>query len=552
MLGLLRRFRRDQRGATAVIVVASMTMIVGFAALAIDLGSVFLQTRKLQGMADLAAIAASRDLTKATAAAQASVNANGVPGIQVITETGNYTATPGSPVATRFTAGGLPTNAARVRLKGKAPLFFGTVFLGNQGVSINRVGTAARTQLASFSIGSRLAALNGGVVNSLLTGLTGSKVNLSVMDYNNLVSANVDLLSYVKALRTRATVQAASFDDTLNAQIGLADALSILGDQVNVNAKGPLTVLAQASGNNTKIQLNKLIDLGPYGGQDTIVGSTDSPVTVDSLTLVTAMLQTANQNRQVKLDLSASAPGLAGVNAWLAIGERPNNSPWMTVTDKGDPIIRTAQTRLYIETQVGGVGSLLGGLGITVLRLPVYVELASGEAKLSAINCATPPSGNTVTLDVRPSIGTVAIGEINKADLNNFQKTMTVTPANVVDLLLIKVQANAKINLGGATWQSTKFASSEIGNGTIKTVRTNDAVQAITTSLVSKMTLTVNLLGLGLNLSAITAALGQTLAVAAPLLDGVINGLTSLLGVGLGEADVQVNGLRCGGAALVA
>ena len=551
MRGLLGRFRSDQRGASAVIVVLSMTMILSFAALAIDLGSVFLQTRKLQGMADLAAMAASRDLPKAALAAQATVTANGVSGVQVITQTGNYTATPGSPVATRFVVGGAPMNAARVQLKGTADLYFGSLITGGKGISISRVGTAARTQLASFSIGSRLASLNGGIANSLLTGLTGSKINLSVMDYNNLASANVDLLSYVKALRTKANLQAASFDDALNAQVTLADALSVLGDQVNVNAKGPLNVLAQAGG-NTKIQLDQLIDLGPYGGQDTIIGSPDSAVTVDSMTLATAILQLANKNRQVKLDLSANVPGLAGVNAWLAIGERPNNSPWMTVTASGDPIIRTAQTRLYVETQIGGVGSLLGGLGITVLKLPIYVELASGEAKLSAITCASNASGNNVALDVRPSIGSVSIGEINKADLNNFQKTLTVSPANVVDLLLIKVQADSTLKIGGASWQTTNFAASEIGNGTIKTVRTNDAVQALAASLVGKMNLNVNLLGLGLNLSGITAALGQTLAVAAPLIDGVVNGLTNLLGVGLGEADVQVNGVRCGGAALVA
>ena len=40
-------------------------------------------------------------------------------------------------------------------------------------------------------------------------------------------------------------------------------------------------------------------------------------------------------------------------------------------------------------------------------------------------------------------------------------------------------------------------------------------------------------------------------AVAAPL-DQLIDGLTAVLGVKLGEADVKINGLRCKGAALVA
>ncbi len=48
-----------------------------------------------------------------------------------------------------------------------------------------------------------------------------------------------------------------------------------------------------------------------------------------------------------------------------------------------------------------------------------------------------------------------------------------------------------------------------------------------------------------------TAAVNSTLAAVATPLDGVVNGLTGLLGLGLGEADVRVNGVRCNAVALV-
>ena len=41
------------------------------------------------------------------------------------------------------------------------------------------------------------------------------------------------------------------------------------------------------------------------------------------------------------------------------------------------------------------------------------------------------------------------------------------------------------------------------------------------------------------------------LGLAAPVLDGVIEGLTEILGVHIGEADARVNALRCGKARLV-
>jgi uncharacterized membrane protein len=49
----------------------------------------------------------------------------------------------------------------------------------------------------------------------------------------------------------------------------------------------------------------------------------------------------------------------------------------------------------------------------------------------------------------------------------------------------------------------------------------------------------------------VTTALNSTLSTVATPLDGVINSLTGLLGLGLGEADVRVNGVRCNAVALV-
>jgi uncharacterized membrane protein len=44
---------------------------------------------------------------------------------------------------------------------------------------------------------------------------------------------------------------------------------------------------------------------------------------------------------------------------------------------------------------------------------------------------------------------------------------------------------------------------------------------------------------------------GTTLSLAAPALDAVIGQVTALAGVRVGEADVWVNGVRCGTPVLV-
>ena len=121
----------------------------------------------------------------------------------------------------------------------------------------------------------------------------------------------------------------------------------------------------------------------------------------------------------------------------------------------------------------------------------------------------------------------------------------------LVDLALgIVLWAN--YDVGGAQWQSVRFSGSDIENGRVKTVATNDAARATVSTLLANTHLTVNVAGLGLNATGVTSTVSGALAAAAAPLDDLINGLTDLLGLRLGEADVRVNGVRCGGAALVA
>ena len=119
---------------------------------------------------------------------------------------------------------------------------------------------------------------------------------------------------------------------------------------------------------------------------------------------------------------------------------------------------------------------------------------------------------------------------------------------------MINATATATVNLGGDQWQTVPFTASDISAGVVKSVYTTNIAQATITSLLANTQINVQLLGLGIAIgsaSANTALVNSLEAVGAPL-DQVLNGLTALLGVRLGEADVKVNGVRCKGAALVA
>ena len=558
MRRFLKRFARSERGVIAAVVAIALPAIVGFAAVSVDLGSVYLTSRQLQGAADLAAMAAARDLTNAQAAAQATANANRfASAVSALVVTGQYVADPAVPPANRFSPGGAAPTAARVTLTAQAPLYFGQMIIGKSSVPVSRTATAAQAQLASFQIGSRLASLQGGLANAVLSGLTGSTVSLSVMDYNALADANVDLFQYCDALKTRMSLQGASFTQVLSTQTSTGTALSALADVLAaggaVQAAAAATSLAHDAGATTPVDLSSLFDLGPYAAQDHVSPGSGSAVSLDAMDLADAELAAASGGRQVQLNLGATIPGLAGLTAFIAIGQRASNSPWLAIDAAGTVIVRTAQARLYLDAQVAPASGLLAPLGVSLVDIPLYVELAQAQAKLSAITCGATPAANAVALSVSPSMGQISLGSVNTATLNTFTQAETVSSAVLVNLLLVKATATATANLGGGIWQTVSFSAADIAAGTVKSVQTSNIAQASVASLLSTAQIGVQLAGLGVLIGGgpVTGALQGTLTAAAAPLDQVIDGLTAVLGVKLGEADVKINGVRCKGAALV-
>ncbi len=132
------------------------------------------------------------------------------------------------------------------------------------------------------------------------------------------------------------------------------------------------------------------MDLGPYGDQDYLNPDGGSGVTVSALDLATAALGIAQGGHQVQFNLATGVPGLTTITATLAIGQRPSNSPWIAITDKNDVIVRTAQARLYLDAQVAPAGSALAG--VASIDVPIFVELASAQAKLASIQCGATPA----------------------------------------------------------------------------------------------------------------------------------------------------------------
>ena len=504
------RFGADRRGAVAVIAAVAGGLLCLFTAAVIDLGVLVLHTRRVQGAADLAALSAVRNLAQGegavSRAAQATVEANVAPDVSVTVATalGVYTPDP--------------------------------VLLGRDQVRVTRRATATTggaTPKAMVSIGSRLARLDGGVANQLLGGLTGSKVSLSVMDYRRLIDLDVNLLWFTDALATDLGVQIGDYDRLLATQVDAGRALRVLERVAGGQDGGALGKLASASV-GTKVRLGDLIGLearSPDGIREGLDAS------VSAMDLVMAMLEVGGGDRQVALNLGVPA-GLADLKTSLAIGERPNRSPWLTVTADGQPIIRTAQARLYVRARMAQSLS-----GLARVELPILIELAASEARLKSLSC---DPTRAVEVDVRPGLARASIGVVDEGRLGDFKTPLTPQRATLLSVLgLVSITGKADVEAADAGFRPLRFDAGDIDNQRAKTMASRGFASGAVASLLARLDVDVNVIGLGLGFGDLTRALGRLLEPLGPVLDGALNPVLDLLGLKLGEADVTVHGLSC-------
>src|ERR1700753_2097631 len=124
MRSQLRRFWADERGNFAIMGAGLMMLVIGCAALGVDLGSIFADRRRTQSTTDLAAIVAASNLTNATNAASATVVNNNYPPSALFSfKLATYTATSAVAPQSRFVTPAVGTaTAARVTLTTQTPL----------------------------------------------------------------------------------------------------------------------------------------------------------------------------------------------------------------------------------------------------------------------------------------------------------------------------------------------------------------------------------------------------------------------------------------------
>lgn len=193
------RFHGKQRGAIGLMAVGVLAVVLVCTLLVVDSGRLYLEKRKLQGVADTAALeAVSRSGTCMAGLTAAAYAAQSVARNNFVVGSGNTLATSCGSVATAasgqrtFSANPALSSAIQVVVSKTVPTSISggvwALFSGNP-VSLNTVLTATAVAamhaptLAQLTINSTLASVNtasASLLNPLFSSLLGGNVNLTV------------------------------------------------------------------------------------------------------------------------------------------------------------------------------------------------------------------------------------------------------------------------------------------------------------------------------------------------------------------------------------
>lgn len=372
------RLRSSQRGAIGLMAALTLGLALVFLLLVVDSGRLYLEKRKLQGIADMAALEAVQRNGNCVPAT------NTAPTFAGASATRNgYVIPPGNALDVR--CGVLTTDANNLRVFSQdstktdaiqviasRPVL--TSVAGGVWTLVNGSAYNVMTQLtaravaapkilppqAQLTIKSTVLTVDSSksdALDLLFGKLLGGNLSVGLAGWQGLVGTDINLLSYLNQLALNVGVQAGNYDELLakNLKIGqLVDAA------VTVLQAGGGTASVAAAAGAAKISAlvgNLDVTLGSLMQLQTGAVSAGLNTTVNAFQLIEAFVQLANKTSAVVADVPVTLPGVTA-NLKVKVIQPPQLSAI------GDPTYAKnktdATTRIYVRTAQVSVGLTVG------------------------------------------------------------------------------------------------------------------------------------------------------------------------------------------------
>ncbi|WAB98885.1 pilus assembly protein TadG-related protein [Pseudomonas putida] len=390
-----------QRGAIGLMAVTTLALALLLMLVAVDSGRLYLEQRKLQRIADMAALEAAGQSAvctgngpQATAIASIAAARNGhTPGSPVVASCG-YLQTGANSLRT-FTHDNTRNEAIRVDVSNTVTTSFAAgIYLLTQGGEVPLTTTLQAHAVASkpsppqamLSIRTTLATVNSqqSVLLDGLLGALGGNVQLGLAGWNGIAATDLNLLDYLDQLAVDLQLTVGDYQQLVNAD---ATATQLLEAAVKVleqsGAAADVVInlgkVALGAGNSTLLQLGEILDVQNGTAQAGLDAS------IQLLQLVQGVIQLAASDSAATADLPLSVLGLVNGRVRLKVIEPQQ------VSAVGDPRtdelrVHTAQVRAMISLDL----PLLSGVfGLANAVLDLVSPLTNVLNNLLSLNLAS-------------------------------------------------------------------------------------------------------------------------------------------------------------------
>ena len=491
---------QPQRGAIGLMAAIVLGMALLFMLLVVDSGRLYLEQRQLQRVADLAVLEAvgrggSCTSGTATTFANESASRNGFP--QPVSVTcGTLNTIDG---LRTFVADNSKSDAIRVIATTAVPT---SVAVGlwrlfsvagvdlNKNLTASAVGAIGGQPLAMLSIRTALGTIDSSkstLLNGVLGGLLGGKLDLTLVSWNGLATTNINLLSYLDQLAIDLNLTAGNYNQLLDTTVS---ATQLINAAVNVLEKGgpaasvalnALKAIKLIASNTQILKLGDLIKV--QNGTSNAGLNTDLRV----FDLLQGIVQLSNGKSAISADINSSIPLVGNVTLKLKVIEPAQISmvgnPALAIKDPlNGPnriFVKTAQVQTHIHidlvvlklvsqitsalTQLlspltSVVNSLLhldlvGVLSCLVAcersslsiasSLDIFLEAASANSYVTAYNCSSPATksltAQSSSAAAKLSIGTPpANGAFPSTIEINKENFLAVEPVKLISIDITK------------------------------------------------------------------------------------------------------------------
>jgi uncharacterized membrane protein len=423
-----------QYGAIGLLAVGTLLIACLFLMLAVDSGRLYLEKRKLQRVADMAALeAVSRaghclGSGQSSAEAYALENARGRNDFDPAQRERRFTVACGRTAA----SGGLRNfvvdaqgSAVQVSVSETVPasLVLGGLF-GEQ-VALAASAVADRLEpVGRLALRTTLATVDtqqSALLNSVFGGLLGGSVSLDAAGWQGLASTDLNLLNYLELLAVDQNLSLGDYQQVLGTDVALGDLLDVAADALSQSTGSVNAGLAVAGLQALSAAVpagSPLLRLGDVLAVQSGVTAAGLDMALNAFELAQALVQLSNHRNAAVAEVPLDIPGVGSVTVSLQVIEPPRLSAIGNLerakTAPLDPdsriYVRTAQVRSLISLSLGnGVNTLANTVNGTLDQLIPVTSFLNDALSLNLADAVGNLLGGILCVGNCPTAKTAAV-----------------------------------------------------------------------------------------------------------------------------------------------